>query len=77
MLNLQKTLLINEVLELLNLISVYKYLKGACDRTRGSGHKLKHRRLHLKTRKHFFFYGLVTEHWAQAETLWGLCPWRY
>ncbi|KAK4828607.1 hypothetical protein QYF61_000059 [Mycteria americana] len=47
-------------------INVNKYLKGGCKdhrarlfsvvlRTRGSGHKLKHRRLCLNFRKHFFF----------------------
>jgi len=32
------------------------------DRTRGSGHKLKHKRFPLSIRKHFFTVR-VTEHW--------------
>jgi len=60
-----------------NLINAYKYLKGGCQengarlfsvvpshRTRGRGHKLKHRKLLLNTRKNCFTLR-VTEHWIR------------
>lgn len=61
----------------MNLLNVHKYLKGGCTedgdelflvvpiaRARGSGHKLKHKRLPLNLRKCLFSVQ-VTEHWKR------------
>jgi len=69
LLNLEKTILRGD------LTNAYKYLKGrsqvddaglfsvmCSNRTRGSGHKLEHRKFYLNLRKNFFTLR-VTEHW--------------
>jgi len=73
-----------------DLINACKYLKGGCqadgarlfsmvpsDRTRGSGHKMRHKKFHLNMRKNFFAFR-VTEHWNRLHKgLWSLLLWRY
>ncbi|KAK4808545.1 hypothetical protein QYF61_009848 [Mycteria americana] len=56
-----------------DLINVQKQLKrgcskdGASDRTRGNGHKLKHRKFPLNLRKHPFTVSVI-KHWHRLST---------
>jgi len=73
-----------------DFVKEHKDLKGGCkeggarlflvvpsDRTRGSGHKLKHSGFLLNVRKRFLPVR-VTEHWhSHLESSWSLHPWRY
>lgn len=70
-------------------INVYKYLNGGYkedrtrlfsvmtnDRMRGSGHKVKHRRFCLNTRKHFVTVRVTKRTGTGCPArLWGLPPW--
>ena len=47
------------------------------ERTRGNGHNLKYRKIHLNIQKHIFIVTVVNAGTDCPERLWRLHPWRY
>jgi len=73
-----------------DLINAYKYLKGGCqedgatlfpvvpsNRTRGNGHKLKHKKFPLNMRKNFSPWGWRSTGTGCPGRLWILLLWRH